>query len=287
MLMCLVLGAATTAAVALGCALRDAGARHLKVILPPRMVALPDGSVVGLEYNNETAFIGVRRHRFTSADLPGAWRNFGEWSERGGARFARPTGERLLALANRAQLRAAIADAAIQWPEAKSPETVFEMARAAGLGELADRLEERLGESGGEAAAATGVPGVDLQVRVTVAEAGWPFYAMRGTQWETIVRPRLTPTVRDRYAVTMRGRVVPWGIAPAGFIADMLFWAAVWLGAQFATDRVRRHFRRGRDRCGGCGYDLRGAVTDRCPECGETTAPRGTPGRRIPASPAQ
>lgn len=37
----------------------------------------------------------------------------------------------------------------------------------------------------------------------------------------------------------------------------------------FLRGPIRRHWRRRRGRCASCGYDLRGAVSDHCSECGQ------------------
>ncbi len=62
--------------------------------------------------------------------------------------------------------------------------------------------------------------------------------------------------------------MLPLAITVPGFAANTLFYAAVlWLlfAAPFAT---RRLIRRKRGHCIKCGYDIRHADHDACPECG-------------------
>jgi hypothetical protein len=57
----------------------------------------------------------------------------------------------------------------------------------------------------------------------------------------------------------VRGSVyVPWGAL------------ALWFGYEIARQR-RRRSRHSAGKCLACGYDLRGIVSDKCPECGEAT----------------
>ena len=61
-----------------------------------------------------------------------------------------------------------------------------------------------------------------------------------------------------------------------GFAINTLFYAAiVWM--PFAPFVLRRHIRRKRGRCLKCGYDLRGAEHEVCPECGQKPETRVRP----------
>jgi hypothetical protein len=117
---------------------------------------------------------------------------------------------------------------------------------------------------------------VFLTYTQTFHEFGWPFRAL-GYMTHTYVRPRVGalhewaghagPVPRS----IARTRLTPY-LLPArplwpGLAADTLIWAAlIWLALLAMT--ARRRLRRRRGRCVRCGYDLRGAAHDQCPECG-------------------
>ena len=99
------------------------------------------------------------------------------------------------------------------------------------------------------------------------AAYGWPCLCLwepraRGGGFEMAAGPKLW-----RWRVP----VLPiW----RGFAANMLFYAAIlWLliGGPFA---LRRIIRRRRGLCPACGYDVKHAEHESCPECGASTADR-------------
>jgi hypothetical protein len=53
-----------------------------------------------------------------------------------------------------------------------------------------------------------------------------------------------------------------------GFVIDTLFYAAIWFGVFFGFASAKRAIRRKRGRCPMCGYDLRNALDKGCSECG-------------------
>ena len=64
------------------------------------------------------------------------------------------------------------------------------------------------------------------------------------------------------------GNYLPYRVLWPGFAVNTIFYAAVlWLLA-FGPFAARRIIRRKRGRCIQCGYDLRHAPHDACPECG-------------------
>lgn len=52
-----------------------------------------------------------------------------------------------------------------------------------------------------------------------------------------------------------------------GFVVNTIFYAVI-LAVPLSVRPIRRHIRARRGKCVKCGYDLAGAVTDACPECG-------------------
>lgn len=53
-----------------------------------------------------------------------------------------------------------------------------------------------------------------------------------------------------------------------GLLGDVGVWTGVWMGALVGLPGWRRRRRRRCGQCQRCGYDLRGAVHQGCPECG-------------------
>jgi hypothetical protein len=61
--------------------------------------------------------------------------------------------------------------------------------------------------------------------------------------------------------------IIPWRPQWPGFAINTIFYAAIlWL--PFAPFVARRVIRHKRGHCIKCGYDLRGAEHEVCPECG-------------------
>ncbi len=127
--------------------------------------------------------------------------------------------------------------------------------------------------------------------------AGWPMIALSGERWflpldsvqdyqsrpmPTKERIQLVSSIAipDRFAheIFDFGVGFPLPIRPSlGFLMNTVLYAAVlWLllSAPFAA---RRLIRKQRGRCVRCGYDLRHAEHEVCPECGHSQASR--PGR--------
>jgi len=117
---------------------------------------------------------------------------------------------------------------------------------------------------------------------------GWPFLAMRYTVHGVDVSDS-TPTwyvtrgdlVAPKYRPWRPDRRVPLLPIPFGFALDTVVYGLLWLGIVESVlgwlARGRRAKRTRRGLCPSCGYDLRAARHERCPECGE----------RIPAGDGQ
>ncbi|MHC4102380.1 MAG: hypothetical protein ACYSW1_16050, partial [Planctomycetota bacterium] len=83
-----------------------------------------------------------------------------------------------------------------------------------------------------------------------------------------IVRPEYS----DGRLRTDWTRVIPLAPIWPGFAVDTLFYAAIWAALLLllvGPGAVRRTARAARGLCGHCGYDLRHAGHEACPECGK------------------
>ncbi len=109
---------------------------------------------------------------------------------------------------------------------------------------------------------------VELLVSRSLLSAGWPFRALRGEMHMTI-GPVLAhidswPAPNASFGETM----IPLRPIWQSLVANTVFYAAVlWLSVRQAA-ALRRFVRRRCGRCLKCGYDLRHAEHDACPECG-------------------
>ena len=96
---------------------------------------------------------------------------------------------------------------------------------------------------------------------------GWPMLSM----WYSVDAERdwQTGTVLAR---TSSGAFsdfeFPLRVLGTGFAIDSAFYAATWFVLLSAPGMLRRYVRRRRGRCIKCGYDLRGNLSQGCPECG-------------------
>ncbi len=108
---------------------------------------------------------------------------------------------------------------------------------------------------------------------------GWPMLSMWcGFAWDTehwpdalIVPPLSAITVAPRPGVafeSMSLRALPLRLIWPGFGLGVALYGLPWFGLLFGRGIARRWLRRHRGLCLACGYDLRGAVHERCPECG-------------------
>ncbi len=68
-------------------------------------------------------------------------------------------------------------------------------------------------------------------------------------------------------------RLLPLRPIWPGFGINTLFYAAILWPVILGPFALRRHFRRKRGLCVSCGYDLRHADHEACPECGAAGGP--------------
>jgi len=71
-------------------------------------------------------------------------------------------------------------------------------------------------------------------------------------------------------------RALAWQPVWLGFGVNTLIYAALAAVVLEIPRRRRRRWRRIRGKCVHCGYDVRGVLHDRCPECGKTIAARSS-----------
>ena len=123
-------------------------------------------------------------------------------------------------------------------------------------------------------------------------EAGWPLRCLSAQvvgpkvehtlMMESVYhgaarRPDMTVgTYRNFFLFGRLKGAIPYYPMPLGLVADTLFWALVLWAVIFGRGAARRWWRIRHGRCLWCGYDLCGAVSPICPECGNTE--RGSAG---------
>lgn len=111
---------------------------------------------------------------------------------------------------------------------------------------------------------------------------GWPMLALwtsRESIDEAYATTRSTPLAATGRA-EVGGRVFPYRPLWPGFAVNTALFAALWfvvLGPTLAAlNAIQRRSRTNRGLCASCGYQLKDAPGDLCPECGQPTPRRGT-----------
>jgi hypothetical protein len=113
----------------------------------------------------------------------------------------------------------------------------------------------------------------DPRCHMRVWSAGWPARALGGAWFDgpglQATEGLSVPAWISRHGdVVIAARPIWPGLAVDAAVTGLTAWAGVSLVAW-----RRRRWRRARGRCAGCGYDLAGAPSGPCPECGVATGP--------------
>ncbi len=101
--------------------------------------------------------------------------------------------------------------------------------------------------------------------------SGWPARSMSGETWDAWVPGQPQPPEWSNRLAMFVGE---WpGLMPLrpiwlGFAVNTVFYAALLWPLISGPFALRRHIRRKRSLCVACGYDLRGNLSQGCPECG-------------------
>ena len=105
-------------------------------------------------------------------------------------------------------------------------------------------------------------------------DSGLPLHAMVA-KWRS--REQVSPSTgvyepvdtRTDWAVWNGSGFLHFPLVPSfGFAVDTAFYAAIAFTLWSAPGAIRRHRRQARGHCPACGYNLKGAPTPTCPECG-------------------
>ncbi len=101
----------------------------------------------------------------------------------------------------------------------------------------------------------------------------------KGVPIRTDFRPavKLPETLHFLRVREARYRVLPLRPIWPGFAINTVFYAAILWLFMFGVFTTRRVIRRKRGHCIKCGYDLRGAEHEVCPECGHEVCARAKP----------
>ncbi len=105
------------------------------------------------------------------------------------------------------------------------------------------------------------------------SEHNWPREKVQG--WPMRSFSEAVPLDEYSAAVTvirLKNAKLAYGPIWPGFAINTALYAAILWLLRFGPGTARRMIRRKRGRCINCGYDLRGAEHEVCPECGARTS---------------
>ncbi len=122
-------------------------------------------------------------------------------------------------------------------------------------------------------------PGTVLGWGMTVFQAGWPCRTLEskhvqvnvtGGRFALDFKPAVTLPANLNFLKVNEARYRTLPLRPTwpGFAINTIFYAAILCLLTLGPFTARRMIRRKRGLCTKCGYDLRGAEHDACPECG-------------------
>jgi hypothetical protein len=113
----------------------------------------------------------------------------------------------------------------------------------------------------------------DPVYRFTRFSCGFPAKSMRLTSWMSSAPPsalvwNFGPHLVPPSWLAIGDGVFPLTVAWRGFALDAAFFGAIVFVLWTAPGPIRRRLRQARGHCPACGYNLKGAPTPTCPECG-------------------
>jgi hypothetical protein len=118
-------------------------------------------------------------------------------------------------------------------------------------------------------------PDPQCECILNVYRSGWPALALQSFSGRAALYPGLDeraeglPTPRWLARLSpAAGILLPSRPLWPGFALDTAFYAAIALTLWSAPPAIRRRLRHSRGHCPACGYDLKGAPSATCPECG-------------------
>jgi len=112
-------------------------------------------------------------------------------------------------------------------------------------------------------------------------ESGWPFRSFVGLVFWTRANPPALADPKNHWAMHVERKVdnvifdraIPYMPRTVPFVVNALIYALCLVALSVFLRDLRGRLRRRRGLCRACGYDLRGAAHEQCPECGRSVRP--------------